>query len=63
MYDDMYNSGLLVWPNREILRRLTTLLSGKEGLEVGTVKYLTLRVNKLNPREVLVNLAMDEVLS
>ena len=38
LYDDMYNSGLLVLPNRETLRRLITGLSVKEGLEVGTVK-------------------------
>lgn len=43
LYDDLYNSGLLVLPNRETLRRLTTELSVKEGLKVGTVKYLQLR--------------------
>ena len=51
LYDDMYNSVLFIQPNRETLRRLTTGLRVKEGLEVGTIKYLQLRVNKLNPRE------------
>ena len=63
LYDEMYNSGFFIPPNRETLRRLTKGLGVKEGLEVGTIKYLQLRVNKLNPRERLVNLAMDEVLS
>ena len=63
MYDEMYNSGFFILPNRETLRRLTTGLGVKEGLEVGPIKYLQLRVNKLNPRERLVNLAMYEVLS
>ena len=33
----------------------------REGLEIGTVKYLQMRIEKLIKRERLVNLAMDEV--
>ena len=62
LYGDLYNSGLLVFPNRSILRRLTSALSVKEGVEVGIIKYLQLRVSNLNPRERLVNLTMEEVL-
>ena len=63
LYDDQYNSCLLVLPNREILKRLTTGLSVKEGLEACTAKCLQLRMNKLSSRERLFNFAIDEVLS
>ena len=61
LYDDLYTSSLLVLPHRSTLRRLTSALNVKEGLEAGTIKYLQLRISKLNPRERLINLAMDEV--
>jgi hypothetical protein len=61
LYEDLFNSNLLVLPHRSTLRRLTSALSVKEGLEIGTIKYLSMRYNKLNPKERLVNLAMDEV--
>ncbi|XP_043198377.1 uncharacterized protein LOC122368484 [Amphibalanus amphitrite] len=61
LYEDMRSSGLLVLPHRVTLRRLTSALSVQEGLEIGTIKYLEMRVAKLSPRERLVNLAMDEV--
>ena len=63
LHDDLFNFCLLGLPNREILKRMTTELSLKEGLEVCTVKYLQLRVNKLCSRETLVNLEIDEILS
>ena len=61
LYEDLYHSGVLVLPHRTTLRRLTSALSVKEGLEVGTVQYLKMRIAKLTARERLVNLAMDEV--
>ena len=61
LYEDMRSSGLLILPHRVTLRRLTSALSVQDGLEIGTMKYLEMRLAKLSPRERLVNLAMDEV--
>lgn len=61
LYEDLHHSGVLILPHKTTLRRLTSALSVKEGLEIGTVQYLKMRVDKLNARERLVNLAMDEV--
>ena len=60
LYDDLRSSGMLFLPHKVTLRRLTSALSVKEGLEVGTTTYLQMRIKKLNPREKIVNIAMDE---
>ena len=59
--EDMRSSGLLILPHRVTLRRLTSALSVQDGLEIGTIKYLEMRLAKLSLRGRLVNLAMDEV--
>ncbi|KAF0287545.1 hypothetical protein FJT64_014052 [Amphibalanus amphitrite] len=61
LYQDLCHSGVLILPHKTALRRLTSALSVREGLEAGTVQYLKMRIAKLNARERLVNLAMDEV--
>lgn len=61
LYEELCRSGVLVLPNKSTLRRLTSALSVREGLEIGTVQYLKMRVAKLSMRERMVNLAMDEV--
>ena len=43
------------------LRRLTSALNLKEGLDPATIKYLSMRISKLNPKDKLVNIAMDEI--
>ena len=43
------------------MRRLTSALNLKEGLDPATIKYLSMRISKLNPKDKLVNIAMDEV--
>ena len=63
LYEDLRNCGLLILPHRVTLRRLTSALSVKEGLEIGTLKYLKMRVNKLSQLERVVDIAMDEVYS
>ena len=61
LYEHLYNSHLLVLPHKSTLRRLTSALTVKEGLEAGTINYLKMRVSKLETKDKLVNLAMDEV--
>ena len=61
LYEDLYHSSVLLLPHKKTLRRLTSALRVKEGLDIGTIKYLQMRIAKLNKRERLVNLAMDEV--
>ena len=61
LYQDLCQSAVLALPHRSTLRRLTSALSVKEGLEIGTIKYLKMRLEKLTERQRLVNLAMDEV--
>ena len=61
LYEDLCRSTVLVLPHRKTLRRLTSALSVREGLEIGTINYLKMRVARLSERERLVNLAMDEV--
>ena len=52
LYDDIYNSSLLVLPHRSTLRKLTAALNIKEHEDE----------TALSTRERLVNFAMDEVL-
>lgn len=61
LYQDLCNSGIMCLPGRAVLRRLTSALCMKSGLEVGTMTYLKMRFSKLMPREHFVNLALDEV--
>ena len=61
LYEDLYHSNLLILPHMSPLRRLTSALNLKEGLDPATVKYLSMRISKLNPKDKLVNIAMDEV--
>ena len=63
LYQELRNSGILCLPSKAILRRLTSALSVTAGLDDGTMAYLKMRINKLSPRERLVNLALDEVYS
>ena len=43
------------------LKRLTSALNLKEGLDPTKIKYLSMRISKLNPKDKLVKIAMDEV--
>ena len=61
LYERLYTSTMLCLPHSKTLRRLTSALQVKVGLESGTMAYLGMRVEKLEPRERIVNLAMDEV--
>ena len=61
LYEDLCHSSVLLLPHKKTLRRITSALSVREGLEIGTEKYLKMRIDKLSERERLVNLAMDEV--
>ena len=44
-YNDLYASGLFCLPSNQTLRRLTSALSVREGLEAGTVQYFKLRIS------------------
>ena len=48
LYEDLCHSGVVVLPHKTTLRRLTSALSVREGLEIGTVTYLKMRVAGLN---------------
>ena len=61
IYEDLYHSNLLILPHMSTLRRLTSALNLKEGLDPATIKYLSMRISKLNPKDKLVNIAMGEV--
>ena len=61
LYNDLYASGLFCLPSNQTVRRLTSALSVRGGLEDGTVQYLKMTISKLEQRDKLVNLAMDEV--
>lgn len=61
LYQAMHNSALFCLPHPRTLRRLTSALQPKSGLDSATMTYLGMRVGKLEPSERLVNLAMDEV--
>ena len=43
------------------MKRLTSALNLKEGLNPATIKYLSIRISKLNPKDKLVNTAMEDV--
>ena len=60
LYEDQCHSGVVILPHKTTLRRLTSALIVSEGLEIGTVTYLKMRVAGLNQRERLINLAMDD---
>lgn len=61
MYEMLQNSNMFCLPHSRTLRRLTSALLVRNGLDSATLAYLRLRIQKLEPRERLVNLAMDEV--
>ena len=61
MYDTLRSSNILCLPHSRTLRRLTSAVQVSNGLDSATTTYLGLRIEKLQPRERLVNLAMDEV--
>lgn len=61
LYEMMYNCAIFCLPHSRTLRRITSALQVKSGLDSATMTYLSMRVGKLEPRERLVNLAMDEV--
>ncbi|KAF0314767.1 Transposable element P transposase [Amphibalanus amphitrite] len=61
LYRMMQESAMFCLPTSKTLRRLTSALQVGTGLNSGTMTYLGMRVEKLEPRERLVNLAMDEV--
>lgn len=63
LYQDICSSDVICLPSRSVLRRLTSALNVKAGLEEGTMTYLKMRFEKLEPRERLVNIALDEVYS
>ena len=53
LYEDLYHSNLLILPHMSTLRRLTSALNLKEGLDPATIKYLSMRISKLNPKDKL----------
>ena len=61
LYETLYMSNMFCLPHSRTLRRLTSALQVNAGLDSSTMAYLGLRIEKLEPRERLVNLAMDEV--
>ncbi|KAF0300946.1 Transposable element P transposase [Amphibalanus amphitrite] len=61
LYETLYMSNIFCLPHSRTLRRLTSALQVNAGLDSSTMAYLGLRIEKLEPRECLVNLAMDEV--
>ena len=61
MYEILQKSALFCLSHSKTLRRLTTALQVKQGLDRTTMAYLEMRIKKLEPREPLVNIAMDEV--
>ena len=48
LYDDIQESGLMILPHKTTLRRLTSGLNVKEGLDEGTKTYMQMRINKLD---------------
>ena len=61
MYEMLQKSALFCLPHSKTFRRLTTALQVKKCLGSTTMAYLEMQIKKLEPRECLVNLAMDEV--
>ena len=61
LYEIMCNSALFCLPHSRTLRRLTSALQVNSGLDDGTMTYLSMRLKKVEPRQRLVNLSMDEV--
>ncbi|XP_043208122.1 uncharacterized protein LOC122373815 [Amphibalanus amphitrite] len=61
LYSTLQQSPLLCIPHSKTLRRLTSALQVSAGLDSTTMAYLRMRVEKLAPRERLINMAMDEV--
>ena len=60
LYKLMQESSMFCLPTAKTLRRLTSALQVSSGLSSGTMAYLGMRIEKLEPRERIVNLAMDE---
>ena len=61
LYQMMQKSPFLCMPHTRTLRRLTSALQVDAGLDCTTKSYLSMRIATLEPRERLVNIAMDEV--
>ena len=61
LYSVLQQSTMLCLPHSKTLRRLTSALQVSAGLDSATMTYLGMRLEKLQPRERLVNLAIDEV--
>lgn len=61
MYEMLRNCPFFCLPHSKTLRRLTSSLEVKSGLDNLTMSYLKMRLDKLDPRERLINIAMDEV--
>ena len=61
LYQMIQGSPFLCMPHTRTLRRLTSALQVTTGLDCTTKSYLSMRISKLEPRERLINIAMDEV--
>ena len=61
LYETLYMSKMFCLSHFKILQRLTLALQVNAGLDSSTMAYLGMRIEKLEPRERLVNLTMDEV--
>ena len=61
LYKLLYCSDIFCLPHPKTLRTLTSALKVDSELSGPTMTYLKLRVDQLEPKDRLVNLAMDEV--
>ena len=61
MYKFLYSTDIFCLPQSKTLKRLTSALKVDSVLSGPTMTYLKLRVDQLEPKERLANLAMDDV--
>ena len=61
LYKQLREEGVITLPSTRYIKKLTSALSMDTGLSEETVKYLKARVAKLNERERIGSLIMDEV--
>ena len=61
LYQMIQGSPFLCMPHARTLRRLTSALKVPSGLDSTAKSYLSMRIAKLEPRDRLINISMDEV--
>ena len=63
LYRQILQNEVLTLPSKSLLEKLTSAFSVDSGMSDATERYLKMRFSKLNDREKVVNLIVDEVYS